>query len=116
MAQSRLYTRLQRLEQSRHAQQVGMLYVWRLPDESAAEAFVRCQINQDDYPQQVRLCVWRGGELSARLACPPRPVWISAMPGPASPLDVTRIESLTRQANERLARIRRPSPCPHTRS
>ena len=76
MAQSRLHTRLQRLEQANAEHTVGILHVWRLPDESVEEAFARYAVDPDDFPQ-VRVHVWPGARVSSRLVQPPAPVWIS---------------------------------------
>jgi len=72
----RLCIRLARLEQHAQAQEEGVLHVWRLPEESAAEPFDRCEVDPDDFPA-VQVHVWPGARVSARLAPPPAPVWIS---------------------------------------
>jgi hypothetical protein len=79
MTIQRLCTRVKRLEQHAQAQRDGVLHVWRLPDESAAEALARCAINPEDYPQ-VQVHVWVGGRVAARLATPPSPCWIPRQP------------------------------------
>jgi hypothetical protein len=72
----RLCTRVQRLERHAQAQEEGILHVWRLPDESAAEACTRCEVDPDDFPQ-MQVHVWVGARLSPRLATPPAPIWVS---------------------------------------
>jgi hypothetical protein len=79
MARSRLHTRLQRLERHASTQQAGILYVWRLPEESEAEALARCGVNPADF-LQVRVNIWFGGQADARLARPPNPCWIPQTP------------------------------------
>jgi hypothetical protein len=83
MSRSRLQTRLQRLERHASMQKAGILYVWRLPEDSEAEALARCAVNPADFPQ-VRVHVWFGGQADARLARPPNPCWISQTPPPAA--------------------------------
>jgi hypothetical protein len=72
----RLYTRVERLERHAQAQEKGILHVWRLPDESAAEACTRYEVDPGDFPH-VRVHVWPGGQVSPRLASPPAPCWVS---------------------------------------
>ena len=72
----RLVTRLQRLEQHAQAQEEGILPVWRLPEEAAAEALDRYEVDPEDFPA-VQVHVWPGARVSARLAPPLAPVWIS---------------------------------------
>jgi len=72
----RLCTRLQHLEQASAEHTVGVLHVWRLPDESTAEACARYEVDLDDYPK-VQVHVWPGARVSSRLVQPPAPVWIS---------------------------------------
>jgi hypothetical protein len=96
MARSRLHTRLQRLERRAHAPQAGILYVWRLPEESEAEALARCGVNPADFPQ-VRVHVWFGGQADARLARPPHPCWIAQTPPPAA-LVVQQLHAALRRA------------------
>jgi hypothetical protein len=74
-----LYTRLERLEQHAQGQEEGLLYVWRLPEESAAEACARYEVDPEDFPV-VRIHVWPGNQVSARLATPPAPVWMAQPP------------------------------------
>jgi hypothetical protein len=71
----RLCTRLQRLERQAQAHADGILHVWRLPDESAEETFARYEVDPEDFPQ-VRVHVWPGAQVSARLARPPAPLWV----------------------------------------
>ena len=106
MMQSRFHTRLQRLERRAHAQEDGILYVWRLPEESAAEACVRCAVDPGDFPQ-VQVHVWRGGQASTRLAQPPAPLWVSRTPPAIDALEhrlheaARRVEEQKRQATQR---------------
>jgi hypothetical protein len=79
MTIQRLCTRVQRLEQHAQAQGEGILHVWRLPEESAAEAFDRCEVDPEDFPA-VQVHVWPGERASARLAPPPAPLWVSRTP------------------------------------
>jgi hypothetical protein len=72
----RLCTRVERLEQHAQVQEDGVLHVWRLPDESVEEAFARYEVDPDDFPV-VRVHVWPGAQVSARLATPPVPLWVS---------------------------------------
>ena len=72
----RLCTRLQHLEQANAEHTVGVLHVWRLPEESTEEALARYELDPDDFPQ-VRVHVWPGARVSSRLVQPPAPVWIS---------------------------------------
>ena len=69
----RLCTRLARLEQHAQAQEDGVLHVWRLPDESIAEACARNDVDPDD-STRVQVHVWLGGQIAARLAIPPAPL------------------------------------------
>jgi hypothetical protein len=86
MAIQRLHLRLQRLEQHAQAQEEGTLHVWRLPEESAAEAFDRCEVDPDDFPA-VQVHVWPGARVSARLATPPAPCWMARTPPPLAELE-----------------------------
>jgi hypothetical protein len=72
----RLYSRVARLEQHAQAQEEGILHVWRLPEESAAEAFDRCEVDPEDFPA-VQVHVWPAARVSCRLAIPPAPLWVS---------------------------------------
>jgi|RhiMetdeSRZDD1v2_1073273.scaffolds.fasta_scaffold1861174_1 hypothetical protein len=72
----RLCTRLARLEQHAQAQEDGVLHVWRLPDESIAEACARNDVDPDD-STRVQVHVWLGGQVAARLATPPASLWRS---------------------------------------
>ena len=79
MSRARFHTRLQRLERQASTQKAGILYVWRLPEESKAEALARCAVDPADFPE-VRVDVWYGGLASPRLARPPDPCWIAQTP------------------------------------
>jgi hypothetical protein len=73
MTRSHLFARVERLERHAHTQVEGVLVVWRLPEESDAEALERCAIDADDV-RQVRVSVWVGARFG--LALPPSPVWL----------------------------------------
>ena len=96
MSRSRFHTRLQRLERRASTQKAGTLYVWRLPEESEAEALARCAVNPADFPQ-VRVSVWYGGQASPHLARPPDPCWIAQTPPPAA-LVVQQLHAALRRA------------------
>ncbi len=72
----RLFTRLQHLEQASAAHTVGILHIWRLPEESVEEACARYEVDPDDFPQ-VQVHMWPGERVASRLAQPPAPCWIS---------------------------------------
>ena len=82
----RLCTRLARLEQHAQAQEDGVLHVWRLPDESIAEACARNDVDPDD-STRVQVHVWLGGQIAARLAIPPAPCWMARTPPPLAELE-----------------------------
>src|SRR5437899_27234 len=90
----RLCTRLQRLEQRAHVQEEGILHLWKLQDESTEEAFARREVDPDNYPQ-VRVHVWIGGRIAARLARPPAPLWVSQAPPALADLEHRLQETLT---------------------
>ena len=73
MTRSHLFTRVERLERHASTHAEGVLQVWRLPDESDAEALERCEVDPEDFPQ-VRVHVWVGARFG--LALPPSPVWL----------------------------------------
>ena len=79
MTIQRLYTRVERLERHAHAQEEGLLHVWRLPDESGEEACDRYEVDSKDFPK-VRVHIWLGGRALSRLATPPAPLWVSQTP------------------------------------
>jgi hypothetical protein len=82
----RLCTRLARLEQHAQAQEEGILHVWRLPEEAAAEVLDRYEVDPDDFPA-VQVHVWPGARVSARLATPPAPCWMARTPPPLAELE-----------------------------
>jgi hypothetical protein len=82
----RLCTRLARLEQHAQAQEEGILHVWRLSEEAAAEALDRYEVDPDDFPA-VQVHVWPGARVSARLATPPAPCWMARTPPPLAELE-----------------------------
>src|SRR5215831_3100742 len=86
MTLHRLRTRLERVELSAQVHKEGILHVWRLPDESIAEAFARYEVEPENYPQ-VRVHVWPGNQVSARLATPPAPCWMARTPPPLAALE-----------------------------
>jgi hypothetical protein len=67
------------LERQASTHNAGILYVWRLPEESEAEALARCVVDPADFPE-VRVDIWYGGQASPRLARPPDPCWIAQTP------------------------------------
>jgi hypothetical protein len=94
MTIQRLSTRVARLKQHAQTQEEGVLHVWRMPEESAAEAFDRCEVDPEDFPA-VQVHVWPGERASARLAPPPAPLWGARTPPAIADLERRLHPSLT---------------------
>jgi hypothetical protein len=92
-----LARRLARLEHAITPPREGYLQVFRHREETEAAALARCGIDPAAWPQ-IHIRPWVGrGE-------PPAPGWISTT---WTPLDPTYVERQTRQANERIMKVRR---------
>jgi hypothetical protein len=93
MTLHRLGTRVQRLEQYTQTQEAGVLHVWRLPEESPAEAFARDAVDPDDVPR-VQVHVWPGAQVTARLGSPLAPCWLPMHPPALATLEHRLLEGM----------------------
>jgi hypothetical protein len=100
MTRSHLVTRVERLERHASTHAEGVLQVWRLPDESDAEALERCEVDPEDFPQ-VRVHVWIGARTATRLVLPPSPCWIPRRLPVIADLETALNNGMKRQAELR---------------
>ena len=71
--------RLAALEALYRTREEGVLHLWRVPTDSVEEACPRHDVDPEDFPA-VRIHVWPGPQVSARLATPPAPGWMAQAP------------------------------------